>query len=155
MPSTWSAGSTITTPARYHAQGKYGLPTTRVYFNSLLPVPVDIFAVCFSCPVVSLGWTDAEDGTCFSHGQSPEVLELNQHHQLPQDPGVSIILEGLGFFFVTVNIGFYLEMTHFSANYGPLSLWTGLILRKAFGVSCWREERPSVWERVKDADTLT
>lgn len=154
-PSTWSAGSTITTPARYRARGKYGLlPSTRVCFNGLLPVPVDMFTVCFSCPAVSLGRTDAEDRTCFCHGQSPEVLELNQRHQLPQDPSVSIILEGLGLF-VTINVGFYLEMTQISADHGPFSLWTGLILRKASGVSCWREERPSVWERVKDADTLT
>lgn len=34
-------------------------------------------------------------------------------------------------------------------------LWTGSILRKASGVSCWREGRPSVWERVKGAGTLT
>lgn len=65
-----------------------------------------------------------------------------------------IILEGLGVF-VTVNVGFYSEMTQFSADHGPFSLRTGLIRRKASGVSCWREERPSVWERVKDADTLT
>lgn len=72
-------------------------PSTQVYFHSLLLVPVDTFTVWFSCPAVSLGRADAEDRTCFCHGQSPEVLELNQHHQLPQDPGVSVILEGLFF----------------------------------------------------------
>lgn len=34
-------------------------------------------------------------------------------------------------------------------------LCTGSTLRKASGVSCWREERQSVWERVKGAGTPT
>lgn len=34
-------------------------------------------------------------------------------------------------------------------------LCADLTPRKASGVSCWREGRPSVWERVKDAGTLT
>lgn len=98
-------------PGTAHFENKAFCPSTQVYFYSLLLVPVDTFTVWFSCPAVSLGRTDAEDRTCFCHGQSPEVLELNQHHQLPQDPGVSIILGGLFFFFFVILLGFFVTFT--------------------------------------------
>lgn len=66
-----------------HTRGTQHSPLIHIYFNHLLPAPVDLYTVCSSCPAVSLRRTDAEDRTCFCHGQSAEVLELNQHHQLP------------------------------------------------------------------------
>lgn len=37
------------------------------------------------------GWTDAENRSSISHGQSPEVSGANEYSELPQDPGVSSV----------------------------------------------------------------